>query len=315
MAQSPAFTRFMDSAKPDSDRWRAGKGYDLDAVEEMTDDERAEVVRFLCDRETITWREVEVLIVLDPVVAEQALDRAEGKRSSEDEVVARRSAKLKSKSNKRAMASAEPTHTPAYTRFMAKMNEHIMQWPDGQTYDVSAIAEMNDVERTEIVQLLGHRGTMSWREVQVLSAIDTPEARAAVDAASNDHLSPTTRLTAGAAMHAAGRLPEFELFLAKQIRSLSKKSDGMDRALELARQQPTETIKQALLWASWNQTECAPPCAATLCVLSGRASGPDDPALAPMLQKLGVHNSYFDRKKAFEELSKLVGMELDTSQE
>jgi hypothetical protein len=308
MAHSAAFTRFVESARPDSARWRAGKGYDLDAVEQMTDDERGEVVRLMCDRQTITWREVEVLIVLDPVVAEQALDRAEAKDAageSEAAVVSKRSAKAKPTSS-----IVEPKRTPAYKRFMAGMETNIMQWPDGQTYDLAAVGEMNEAERAEIVQMLRHRGTMTWREVEVLAAIDTPEARSAVDAASNDHLSPATRLAAASAMHAAGRLAEFDQFLADQIRSLSRLSDGTERALEFARAHPSQTVKQALLWASWNQTECAPPCAALLCVLAGKAKDASDPALRPMLEKLGVHNSYFDRKRAFEELCKLVGLTL-----
>jgi flagellar hook-basal body complex protein FliE len=300
MAHSPAFTRFMESAEPDAARWRAGKGYDLDAVEEMTDDERAEAVKFLCDRQTITWREVEVLIILDPVVAEQALDRAEGKPPAEDS---------KPKKKKR---TAEPKHTAAFKQFRKTIEQSIIQ-SDGVVYDITSLAEMTEAERAEIAQLLVNRGNITAREIPVLEAIDTAEARAAVDAASKDHLSVETRLAAATAMQAGGRAGDFEQTLAKQIRAVSRLQDGAARAMELAKEHPSETIKQALLWASWNQTECAPGCAATLCALCGKNSS--DPALRPMLEKLGVHNSYFDRKKAFEELCKAVGMELDTSQQ
>src|SRR4051794_7356667 len=84
MAHSPAFERFLRSTDMNAQRWRDGKGYDLDAAEERTDDERAKVVRMMSERHPIAWREVEVLIVLDPAMAEEARDRAEGKQPPEE---------------------------------------------------------------------------------------------------------------------------------------------------------------------------------------------------------------------------------------
>ena len=83
----------------------------------------------------------------------------------------------------------------------------------------------------------------------------------------------------------------------------------------MAEDHPTPAVKQALLWASWNRTECAPHCAGVVCYLAGVAREPFDWSLRPLFLRLGPHNSYFERKAAFDELCKLVAMELDTSQE
>ena len=182
------------------------------------------------------------------------------------------------------------------------------------SYDLKAIAGMTKRERKQLVDTLTQRGEVNWSDVQALEVIDTPEARAAIDAASQDHVSIDTRLAAAEVMHKQGRLPDLDTFLARQIRQLSQPANGLQRALELAKLHPSEKVKQALLWASYNSTECAPHCAGLLLTLTGVANEPFDDKLKPMLQKLDLHNSYFDRKAAFEELCRLAKMELDTSQ-
>jgi hypothetical protein len=76
---------------------------------------------------------------------------------------------------------------------------------------------------------------------------------------------------------------------------------------------PTETVRQALLWASYNATVSAPRCAALLLVLSGAATEPFPADVKLMLGKLGKYTSDFDRDAAFAELSGRVGMVLDQS--
>jgi hypothetical protein len=166
-------------------------------------------------------------------------------------------------------------------------------------------------EREKLVDLLTTRGQVTWRDVEALAAINSPKSRAAVDAASKDYLSIDTRLAAAEVMNREGRLPDLDTFLAREIRQLSNPSMGLQRAIEMARRHPSETVKQALLWASYNTTECAPHCAGLLLTLTGAAKEPFDEKLKQMLQKLDLHNSYFDRKAAFDELCGLVKMELN----
>ncbi len=215
-----------------------------------------------------------------------------------------------SRSTKRRTVAPAPKPSKAYEKFLASIVPTREQWQENQTYDVAAIAEMMAEERNEVVTLLTGRDA-TWREVEALAAIDTPTARAAVDEASKHHLSIDTRLAAAEAMHQQGRLADLDTFLAKQLRQLYQPPNGLQRALRLAESHPSETVRQALLWASYNQTECAPECAKLLLALTGAAKEPFDAEVKQMLEKLGLHNSYFDRKAAFDDLCRRVGMELD----
>jgi hypothetical protein len=200
--------------------------------------------------------------------------------------------------------------SPAHARFLSSIVPVWERWRDDQRYDVAAIAEMSPRERAELVPMLAGRD-VTWREVEALAAIDTPAARAAVEAASKHHLSIDTRLAAAEAMQRAASMADFGLFLARQIRHLDRPANGLARALLLAERHPTEAVKQALLWASYNQTECAPHCARLLLILTGAGKEPFDPPTQEMLRQLGLHNSSFARKAAFDRLCRLVNMQLD----
>jgi hypothetical protein len=340
MPHTPAYTRFIASLEMTFDKWHDGEGFDLDAIEEMTDEERHEVARLIKRRRPITWREIEALTILDPQAAEHLVGSAakeddEGDEVDDDEATdevdeeedtdaadfaaAARAARARQPASRPAKKPAKPQHSDAYKRFIASMKMNYEKWHEGEGYDVDAIAEMTDAERRDIVDKLtagvvDNGSEVTWREVEALAAIDLPEARAAVDEASKHHLNIATRLAAAEVMHEQQRLADIDGFLANQIRKLTKNDDACTRALLMAEEHPSDTIKQALLWASWNQTECAPHCAALLCYLCGKAKEQFDWDLRPMFLKLDVHNSYFDRKQAFDELCKLVEMELDHSQ-
>jgi len=165
-------------------------------------------------------------------------------------------------------------------------------------------------ERAPVVAALAN-GDVTWREVEALAAIDDPAARAAVDRALHHHLSIDTRLSAAEAMHRQGRLADLERVIARELRGLSRPQDGMARALRLAAAHPGDRVQQALLWASWNGTDCAPHCAALLLALTGAAQEPFDETVQAMLARLGLHNSAYDRQAAFAALCALVRMELD----
>ena len=132
----------------------------------------------------------------------------------------------------------------------------------------------------------------------------------------HDHLSIDIRLEAAETLHSQGEISETVLaeFLAKQIRNLYTSANGMERALSMARSRDSEVVRQALLWASYNTTECAPRCAALLVELTTAAQPTSQDEIVEMLKRLGLHNSFFDRQSAFKKLSQIVKMELDTSQ-
>ncbi|HYB75049.1 MAG TPA: hypothetical protein VED18_16875 [Candidatus Sulfotelmatobacter sp.] len=209
-----------------------------------------------------------------------------------------------------AAARARGRPTPAFKRFLSGMVPVWEEWRDDQTYDVSAIANMTAGEREQIVSLLTSRD-VTWREVEVLAAIATPAARAALEAASSHHLSIDTRLAAAEALYRQKGMADLDAFLARQIRNLDRPANGLKRALSLAERHPSDVVKRALLWASYNCTECALHCASLLLRLAGVGKEPFDETVQGMLRRLGLHNSDFDRKAAFEELCRVVNMNLD----
>jgi hypothetical protein len=124
-------------------------------------------------------------------------------------------------------------------------------------------------------------------------------------------LSIDTRLAAAEVLDERHRMPDFDLFLARQIHRLDRPANGLARALFLAEKHPSQTVKQALLWASYNATVCAPECAKLLLKLTCAAREPFRADVELILSKLGLHSSYFDRKAAFDDLSRRVGMVLN----
>jgi len=173
---------------------------------------------------------------------------------------------------------------------------------------VDPMTDSGDGELEELIGLIAREG-ISGPTVDALGQIDHPCANAVVEEASRDHLSVDARLAASEALHSRGRLPDLEPALIRELRMLNRPEDGLFRILRLAEAHPTPAVRQALLWASWNQTDCAPECARLLLKLTG---GPDAvAAFSPTLPKLGLHNSYFDRKAAFDALCQRLGMTLD----
>jgi hypothetical protein len=177
-------------------------------------------------------------------------------------------------------------------------------------YDLALVEQLDSASRDRLVDLITRRG-VKGRDMELLAALDTGAARSLVDAGLRDHLSIDVRLAAADVMYRQGRLADLESVLVRQIYELSLPANGLERALALATRFPTPSVRQALLWASCNRTDCAPRCAARLLELCGVGREPFEEPVREMLRKIGPHNSSFDRQDAFRELCRLVGMELD----
>jgi hypothetical protein len=70
-----AYSKFMASLELDYDRWHDGEGYDLEALANIDDSERGDVVWELARRDA-TWREIEALEQIDIPPAFMAIRRA-----------------------------------------------------------------------------------------------------------------------------------------------------------------------------------------------------------------------------------------------
>ena len=208
------------------------------------------------------------------------------------------------------MPAAAPKQSVAYQRFVESIVPVWKQWEEGQHYDLSALSGLSGAELAQAAELLLSR-EVTWREIEALATIELPAARKAVEAGLTHHLSIDTRLAAAEALAAADPGFDLETILARQIRALHRPAEGLARAIRLASAHPTPVILQALLWSSYNCTDCAPACAELLLTLKGAAASPLDHETQALLARLGLHNSLNDRGAAFEALCRRVGMELD----
>jgi hypothetical protein len=227
------------------------------------------------------------------------------------------------------MTPAEPTDPPpaaatssaAYARFVDSLPMNFDRWHDGIGIDLDAVGELSDLEVQAAYTLLRGR-PQTPREIEALARLATrgppalPDLSAELERTAADaYQSADDRLAALSALNDLGHAPDFDRRLAAQIRRLRKVEGGLTRALLLAESHPSETVKQALLWATWNQTECAPHCAALICYLTGVTGEPFDFARRDLFLRFDVQTSYFDRKAAFDELCGLVGMEFQPDQD
>ncbi len=181
-------------------------------------------------------------------------------------------------------------------------------------------AAIYDIVGAEIVRQKASGGAFEYDlELGHLTILNETGARARglyVDrsAAAAEELRRHTSVDARlAAAEATNDVATIGAVLAREIRRLSRPEDGLERAMRLAAAHPTEEVRQALLWASYNATACAPRCAEMLLTLTGTASDPRDRDVQSILGRLGKHSSDFDRSEAFAALSRRVGMVLDQS--
>lgn len=203
----------------------------------------------------------------------------------------------------------------AVKRFQDSMIMDFDMWHDGTGYDLSAIDDMTPEERKGVATMLKSRD-QTWRELEALAALDMEDVDDLVQETATKSESRDNRITAAGALHDRGKMKkeEFEELLCNEIRKLNGKGDGSIKVLLEAEAMPTEKVKQALLWSSWNSTDDSMSCAARLLYLCGKAEDQLAWSHREWLFDLKPNNSYFTRKKAFDKLCSICGMELDTSQ-
>ena len=80
---SPALQRFRDSMSLDYGRWKDGDPYDLGALDEMSEAERAEIERDMCAKRILDWRDVEALQRLGSASAHARIMRAANEQADD----------------------------------------------------------------------------------------------------------------------------------------------------------------------------------------------------------------------------------------
>lgn len=75
-----AYARFRKSMMIDYYQWKEGEPYDIAALSEITDEERASLTDEICARATLDWRDVEALRALATPKALERISKAAGKQ-------------------------------------------------------------------------------------------------------------------------------------------------------------------------------------------------------------------------------------------
>lgn len=178
-------------------------------------------------------------------------------------------------------------------------------WHDGTGYDLNIIAKANAEEREEIAELL--IPPKGWRDVEALSALDTPTSAAALRKAMKSEV--------GEVRTAVARLSPPRVTAGEKtkllVRALTtgKFYDDMTSALQQVEEHHPKPVIDAMFRALFTQTgDVACHLAAMLTFVHGKAETNFDWDKRPLFLKFNT-DSQAERRAAFTELCSLL--ELD----
>lgn len=241
-------------------------------------------------------------------------------RANDDDLIAqteretnKRRAESKRRPLPRAGASSPPlplppaTGSPLVERFRASMVMNYEKWHDGISYGLDLIQSATPEECAQIEQLLLSGGVEDWRDVEALAALDSPRARAAIQAAI-DHSNAKVR--AAVMRYATGLIPDRSRVTAL-VRSLreARLFGGLSQTLdEVAAFHPPEIVEALLQGALEREGEVAVHFAAMLAFLHCRAAEPFDMEQRQFFLRFNTEDRG-ERKAAYRELCALIGVD------
>jgi hypothetical protein len=197
------------------------------------------------------------------------------------------------------------SNSPALEKFLRSMNIGYLEWHDGIGYDLNALKHIQPNELKQVEDLLISRKDSDWRDVEALAALGTPSA---IEALKDCLHSPNNDVKFFAVrylkeMNVTDRIEEVLLETLPQ----TKIGYGLTYALTLAEENPSEAIKQKLLWCCLNgNDDIRIHCAAMSLFLYGKAKSNFD-SDQKIVFKFG-NKDYCEREKAFSELCQLIGI-------
>ncbi len=144
---------------------------------------------------------------------------------------------------------SEPS-SPAMERYLQSMKIGYIEWHDGISYDLEALKQFSPEELKYIEALHVSRKDEDWRDIEALAALGTP---AAIQALKKALESPNydCRLFAVRCLKEMNTLDRVDQVVAATL-PLTKIGEGMSLALALARDYPSEAIKNIVLWCCLN---------------------------------------------------------------
>jgi hypothetical protein len=143
--------------------------------------------------------------------------------------------------------------SPAMIRFIKSMKIGYIEWHDGISYDLEALKEYSTEELNYIEALLLSRKNEDWRDVEALAALNTPAAiQALKDCLESSNLD--CRLFAVRYLKEMNILDRIDQVVVTAL-PLTKTGEGFSLALALAKDYPSEAIKDIVLWCCLNGNE------------------------------------------------------------
>ena len=195
--------------------------------------------------------------------------------------------------------------SPALEKFLKSMNIGYMEWHDGNGYDLSALNELRGEELKQVESLLISRKNQDWRDVEALAALKTPPA---IEALKECFLSKNidVKLFAVRYLKEMDVVDRVEEIVISTLPS-TKIGQGLTFALVLAKEYPTELIKEKLLWCCVNgNDDIRIHCAAMSLFLYGMASSEFDRD-QKIIFRFG-NKEKAKRIEAFSELCHMIGV-------
>lgn len=205
-------------------------------------------------------------------------------------------------------ATPDVPRLPPAERFIASMTMTFDMWHDGLGYDLAALKDVTPAELQSIERTLLSRQPPDWRDVEALAHIDSPDARAAVEAALTSR-DPSVRRTA---QRYAGKAPDPADRERLLIQSLNEDViyGGLTQSIDEVPDFHPPAVIDALFRGALNRDgEIAVHFAALLMYLHGKAKEPFDWDHRPFFLRFHTENRA-ERKAVFAELCEKVGVDV-----
>jgi len=198
--------------------------------------------------------------------------------------------------------------SPALEKFLRSMKIGYTEWHDGTGYDLRALRELSGEEVKRVENLLVSRKDQDWRDVEALAVLNTPRAIEALKECLRSK-NIDVRLFAVRYLKEMNILDRVDEIVVNTLPS-TKIGQGLTYALALAKDYPTELIKQKLLWCCVHgNDDIRIHCAAMALFLYGKASSEFDNNQR-IIFRFGIKDKA-KRIEAFSELCLMIGVSPD----
>jgi hypothetical protein len=198
--------------------------------------------------------------------------------------------------------------TDAGTKFIDSMNITYEMWHDGDGYDLETLKKISPSDRDAIEIILINHNPRDWRDIEALVQIDSPKARAAIEAALK---SSDIKVRQEAMLHACEAIDpkDREKLLIQTLKSASL-YNGLSEAIdEAAEFHPPAVIETLFHGALDRDGEVAIHFAALLFFLHGKSAEPFDWNHRPFFLRFNTADRN-ERKTVFHELCQIIGVDV-----